>query len=118
VMTKVTELRTSAGGVQEGNINPSALNDVQSKIGALQTAINIVQENYPDLNTHELVTGYMKAVEETQKQVSAALRLFNANTMKYNETLQVFPNNIINNLISRKKKLSFYTDQQAEDNFT
>ena len=64
----------------------------------------MVAENYPELRASENFMQLQRALNETEEQLSAARRTYNACVTDYNNAVQTVPSNIIANLFSFTKK--------------
>ena len=66
----------------------------------------MVAENYPALRSSENFMQLQKTLNETEEQLSASRRTYNAAVTDYNNSVMTFPSNIIANLFSFTKKRS------------
>jgi LemA protein len=70
-----------------------------------------VSENYPNLKASENFAKLQGSLEETEDQVAAARRIYNANVNDYNTNVQQFPSNIVAGLFKFSEEPFFQTDQ-------
>lgn len=63
-----------------------------------------VAENYPQLRASENFMQLQRSLNETEEQLSAARRTYNAAVTEYNNTVMSVPSNIIANIFSFTKK--------------
>lgn len=59
-----------------------------------QTAFHLVAEQYPELRVSENFIQLQGALNETEEQLSAARRAYNAAVTAYNNAIQMFPTNL------------------------
>lgn len=106
----VTKARTaimSAKGPKEAAAADNML------AGALKSLF-AVAENYPNLKANE---GFMQLQEElsgTETKIAYARQLYNDVVLKYNNTIQTIPSNIIAGLFGFKEMEFFKTETEAE----
>lgn len=75
----------------------------------------MVAENYPALRSSENFMQLQKTLNETEEQLSASRRTYNAAVTDYNNSVMTFPSNIIANLFSfTKKKYSLFRRRKSE----
>ena len=109
-LTKVTELRTSWAKAQ--TVEEKANLDGQLS-GALKT-IMAVSENYPDLKANQNFTELQEELRNTENKISYSRQFYNDTVQKYNETIGIFPNNIIANMFGFKEEEFFKVMTDAE----
>ncbi len=94
VLTQVTEARANAvaAGAQ-GNVGQVAQAE-NALTGALRSLFAVV-ENYPDLKANQNVLSLQEELTTTENQISFSRQHYNASVLDYNNTIQVFPNNLL-----------------------
>jgi len=106
LLEEVTELRAKA-------VSPAASGPGQPAIGfdtaitGLLSKIMVSVENYPQLKANENFLHLQHTLVELEEQISAARRAYNASVIDYNNTVQMFPSNIVASLFHYKTKLLF-----------
>jgi len=105
LLEDVTKLRTQ---VQSG-YNKQDRNEVQehlqsveslsSKMGQLMISV----EDYPDLTSNETMVQAMRTYNEVEANISAARRSYNASVTELNNTVQIFPGNLVASMINIKE---------------
>ncbi len=118
VMKIVTELRSALKNISPTTPDVSALQRVNSESKALMSNINLVAENYPELKASEVYQRFMRELSELEGNISASIRIFNANVEAFNTKIEVFPSVFINDIITRKARLDVFTDVEAAGNFS
>ena len=76
----------------------------------------MVAENYPALRSSENFMQLQKTLNETEEQLSASRRTYNAAVTDYNNSVMTFPSNIIANLFSFTKKEVFAIPEEEKVN--
>ena len=107
VLTQVTDMRTKA---LSGNMNDAEMVDMDQKVSSALGQIMVAVENYPDLKASETFINLQASLNEVEEQISAARRGYNASVKDYNNALEMFPSNIIANLMRYQKKIFFEID--------
>lgn len=90
VFTSITKMRSM------GYENMSASDKVNLDSQFQRAAMNFraVAENYPELKSSQSFDQLQRALNETEEQLSAARRTFNAAVTDYNTAIQTFPGNL------------------------
>ncbi|CAI1935456.1 LemA family [Serratia fonticola] len=117
ILKQVTELRTSLKNLNTDTMNLGALSETSEKTISLLNGLYAVAENYPVLKASELYRDLMAEITEQQENISAAIRIFNRNVEEFNNSIEMFPNSLINSLFNKKSKLNTFSDSQAESDF-
>jgi len=77
--------------------------------------LQIVAESYPELKASSNFMQLQRSLNETEEQLSAARRTYNAAVTDYNNSVQTFPNNMIATMFSfRCKDLFHIPDHERE----
>lgn len=111
---QITEMRnksyTSLSNQEKVNLD-SALSQALTKFFA-------VAENYPQLKASENFVQLQRALNETEEQLSAARRTYNANVTDYNNAVQTFPANMFAGKFgfTRKEVLTIPEQERATPN--
>ena len=112
-LTQITELRAKA---TSGNISDdekvSIDNAITSKIGGIMVAV----ENYPDLKASENFNQLQRSLNEVEEQISASRRAYNATVTSYNNSVEMFPTNIMAGMMSMKHKNVFEIPETQREN--
>jgi LemA protein len=99
VFTEVTKARTEA-------MNAKGMADKSEKENMLsQTLKSIfaVAENYPQLKASENFLQLQGELTDTEDKIEASRRFYNANVRDFNIKIEIFPNNIMANMLGFKK---------------
>lgn len=108
VFTKVTEARARAMGANTMGEHVAAENMLTNTLKSLFA----VAESYPTLQASENFRHLQTELVDAEDKISAARRFYNSQTRDFNTKLQVFPTNLVGNMLGFKK-FDFY-DAPAE----
>ncbi|NLK66117.1 MAG: LemA family protein [Campylobacteraceae bacterium] len=109
VLEKVTELRSRAIKSTD-TAETFSLNNQLSK---LLSGINVAIEAYPTLKANENVMHLQATLTEVEEQISASRRAYNSSVMTYNNTIEMFPSNVIANFFNFQKE-EFFQIEESE----
>lgn len=90
-LIKITELRSTIEKASENNEKIKASNELTH----IMSGLNINVENYPDLKADKQFTTIEFELSDIEDQISAARRAYNAAVTSYNNTIEMFPANIV-----------------------
>ena len=116
-LEKVTELRQQILNLNLNSANVSQLQHIEKLNQDLMKSLNVVVENYPELKANQLYAKMMDDIQEQNENVGAAITIFNRNVEAFNNTIEVFPNNIINTMTLAKKAIRPFSDPVVNQNF-
>lgn len=116
LLTGLTELRSTLGRLG-AEPDAKALADAERLSAEVMRGMRVTLEAYPNLGAAGAVRDLMAQLVGLQKEVTAALSIFNRNIELYNTGLEVFPNSLVNALISRAKPITPFSDSAAEQAF-
>ncbi|MFZ1946751.1 MAG: LemA family protein [bacterium] len=104
VLTKVTELRARALSGQSTDDEKIAIDREISKV---LRGIMVAVENYPDLKANQSFMQLQVTLNEVEEQISAARRAYNAAVTDYNNAVEMFPTNIMAQIMNYKLRAVF-----------
>jgi LemA protein len=104
LLTQITELRNS---VMKAPENSTERFDLENKLGSALGQIKVAVENYPDLKANTNFLQLQAALNEVEEQISASRRAFNASVFDFNNGVEMFPSNLVANMLGYKRKASF-----------
>lgn len=117
VLQNVTQLRTALKNISPSHTDIDALKAVNEQSKTLLANIHMVSENYPDLKASEIYQSFMRELSELEGNIAASIRIFNANVESFNTKIEIFPNILINQYLTRKQRLDVFTDHTAQSGF-
>jgi len=97
LLEEVTKLRNMASADYDKS-NQSEVQNHFSAVDSLAASLGklrIQVEAYPELKSDQTMTEAMDAMEETEAQISAARRAYNASVTALNNSIQIFPGSYI-----------------------
>ncbi len=110
VFQKVTEARAAAmqaKGIEEKGKAENMLSNTLKSLFA-------VAENYPDLKASQNFLSLQDELTDTENKIQASRRFYNGNVRDFNTKIQIFPNNIIANMLGFKKYDFFQIEEEKE----
>ncbi|HCL59183.1 MULTISPECIES: LemA family protein [Acinetobacter] len=116
-LEKVTELRQNIMNLNIQDADIAQLQRVENLNKELMRSLNVVIENYPELKANDIYLKMMNEIEEQNENVGAAITIYNRNVELFNNQIQIFPHNIINNMFLKKKAVRPFRDQTVSQNF-
>ena len=112
-LEKITELRAKAisGGISSDE-KVSLDNEIRKAMGSIMVAV----ENYPELKANDNFMHLQRTLNETEEQIAAARRTFNAAVVDYNNAVEMFPTNIIAGMMGYGRKNVFEASDEERKN--
>jgi LemA protein len=74
-----------------------------------------VAENYPQLRASENFQSLQNELSDIEEKIAYARQFYNANTLNYNEKIQVFPNVIFANMFNFQPAEFFEAEEGARE---
>ncbi len=93
VLDRVTAARAEALQVPEGAVR--ALGAAESGLAGSLDRIFALAEAYPDLKANQNYLRLQEEISETEDQIAAARRIYNANVNELNVKVNSFPQNLV-----------------------
>ena len=112
VFTKVTDARTRAMGAGGAQHDKAQAENMLS--GALKSLF-AVAENYPDLKANQNFAQLQTDLTDTEDKIQASRRFYNGMVRDFNTKLQVFPTNMIANMLGFKIREFFDIDEKGAE---
>lgn len=84
------------------------------KMADVTSRLNVLAEAYPELHSNTVFEELQKGIRDTEEQLQAARRLYNANVSSYNQMLLVFPSNIIGKVKGLTQREFFTAEEQKK----
>lgn len=100
-------MNTGTGDVAQKIAAENALSSTLKSIFALAEA-------YPDLKANQNFLELQRELTDTEDKIMASRRFYNANVRDFNTKLQVFPTNLIGNMLGFKAEKFFEVGSEAE----
>ncbi len=100
LFSKVTEMR----GKQYGMLSENEKVEFDSAFTQASRRFFAVAENYPELKASENFLQLQRSLNETEEQLAAARRTYNASVIDYNNAVMTFPSSLIAGMFHFSKK--------------
>jgi LemA protein len=104
VLTQLTELRQK---VIVENLNTNEKVELDNKINATLQNVFASFENYPQLKASENFLKLQGAINETEEQLAASRRFYNAAVNDYHNGIEMFPSSLVASWMGLKHKTFF-----------
>ncbi len=109
----VTEARAKA---QSGQLDNNQKVGLENSFMQLLGVVRATVENYPQLKASDNFMHLQRTLNELEEQISAARRAYNASVTDYNNSVQMFPTNIIAGMFNFKEMTLFQIDPNEREN--
>jgi LemA protein len=111
---RVTEARTQAMTAQESGADAKSQAEAENMLSSTLKSIFALAENYPDLKANTNFLELQRELSDTENKIQASRRFYNANVRDFNIKLQIFPTNIIGNMLGFKDRDYFEIENADE----
>ncbi len=111
VFEEVTKARSNA--MNAGNPGDHA--KAEKALSGSLMSLFAVAESYPDLKASDNFAQLQRELVDAEDKIQAARRFYNGNTRDFNTKLQVFPTNMVGNILGFKK-YDFYDAPEVVNN--
>lgn len=111
VFGKIAEARQQSSNAS----NVGELEEANGKLNQeVQTLINVIQEDYPELASNENVKGLMAQLEGSENRISVERKRYNETVTVYNKKIRKLPMNLVAGMLGFEKKELFQMDEGAD----
>lgn len=86
-------------------------NEFASSLSKVASGINVVVEQYPDLKANDMFGKLQAGIRDSEEQLQAARRIYNANVSTINSSIVTWPTSIVANKIGLQKKTFFEAEE-------
>jgi LemA protein len=114
-LTKITELRGKALSVNASEGDKLALDQ---QIGTAVKGLMVSVENYPDLKANQNFLNLQSTWTESEEQIAAARRNYNASVTTYNNAVMMFPGNMFAGMLGYKTIEVLSTPEEERKNLS
>lgn len=115
-MTQISALRQNIMNLNSNKQDVRQLEQIEQQTAQLMKGIHVQVEAYPELKANEIYQKLMKEITGQNENVGAAISIFNRNVEHFNNSIQIFPNNVVNGLTLNRKALKPFEDR-IQSNF-
>ncbi len=112
-LAEITRLRSQ---VMSGGVSAEQRLTLENQISRTMGNIVALVENYPDLKSDHHVNQLLASLNETEEQISAARRFYNAAVTEYNNALEMFPSNLVAGYMRYESQSLFVTPAEERSN--
>lgn len=110
VFTEVTRFRT----LNYDSLSNAEKEQFASVFAQARDQFTVIAENYPNLKASDNFMQLQRALNETEEQLAAARRTYNASVTDYNNSVQSFPMNIVATLFGFKETILFRINEEEK----
>jgi len=103
VLTDITNARANA--IEAKGIDEKIAAD--SRLSSALQGLRVAVEAYPDLKASTNFLQLQGTLNEVEEQLAASRRAFNAAVTLYNNSIEVFPSNIVASMMNYKRRTLF-----------
>lgn len=113
IFENIARLRTS---IKEGSKQEQL--QAEQQLSGLLGQVSVAVEAYPDLKSNESLLHLQRSINEFAEQIAASQRAYNGAVLNYNDSITVFPNNIVAKLFgfSKEESLAIITSEEQRTN--
>lgn len=113
LLEKITQWRSQA---MKPDISQEKKIELDAKMSSALGSIMVAVENYPDLKANENIMHLQRTLTEVEAQISAARRAYNQAVTDYNNAIEMFPTNIMANMMHYQRKAVFEINESEREN--
>lgn len=111
VLTRLAQLRSTP----YANMSNDEKSELDKGIVKIVEGLRVTVEKYPELKASENMLQLQRSINETEEQLSASRRSYNAAVMSYNNSLQTFPSNIIASMFGFQQSQFFAANAEERE---
>jgi len=106
-------LRSRAVG---GGLSTNEQVEVSNEISRTLKGLMVAVENYPQLRASEDFQQLQRSLNEVEDRLSASRRAFNASVLDYNNAVEMFPTNVMANMMGLRRRAMFEIPEAERQN--
>lgn len=114
-LDRVIQARNTAIQAQSGG-NPAELEKAENMLSSTLKSIFALAEAYPDLKANTNFLELQRELSDTENKIQASRRFYNTNVRDFNTKVQVFPTNLIANMLGFKNREFFEAASDEKEN--
>jgi len=96
-LTKIVELRSRASA---GNLSTNEKIELDKQVSSGVRGLMLSVEAYPDLKANQNFINLQSTWTESEEQIAAARRTYNASVTDYNDAIMMFPGSVVAGMLS------------------
>lgn len=113
-LERVIQARSRAMSVQGGDSKAKA--EAENMLSSTLKSLFALSEGYPDLKANQNFLELQRELSDTENKIQASRRFYNTNVRDFNTKLQVFPTNILGNMLGFKSREYFQAEEDEKKN--
>jgi len=106
--------RNLAQGASQKEAGPAEQGAVESGLNKALSSFFVVVERYPDLKANQNFLALQEELSSTENRISFARQAYNDSVMTFNNSVQMFPGNMVAGMFNFKKADFFEVETAAE----
>ncbi len=114
-LDRVIQARNTAMQAQSSG-HPAELEKAENMLSSTLKSIFALSEAYPDLKANTNFLELQRELSDTENKIQASRRFYNTNVRDFNTKLEVFPTNMIGNMLGFKNREFFEAENEEKEN--
>ncbi len=114
-LDKVIQARNSAMSAQNSG-NRAEIEKTENMLSSTLKSIFALSEAYPELKANTNFLELQRELSDTENKIQASRRFYNTNVRDFNTKLEVFPTNMIGNMLGFKSREFFEAAAEEKEN--
>lgn len=114
-LTKIVELRSKA---TSGNISNAEKASIDAELSSSVKGLMVNVENYPDLKANTNFLNLQSTWTESEEQIAAARRTYNASVTDYNNAIMMFPGSLFAGMLNYQQIQVLATAEEERKNIS
>jgi len=114
-LDKVVNARNAAMQAQSTG-NSAEIEKTENVLSSTLKSIFALSEAYPDLKANTNFLELQRELSDTENKIQASRRFYNTNVRDFNTKLEVFPTNMIANMLGFKSRVFFEAAEGEKEN--
>ncbi len=111
-LENITKLRQQAINISDDNV--ASKSKVESLLSQSLKSVFALAENYPDLKASQNFVRLQEELASTENKISFARQYYNDSVMKFNTSVELFPNSIVAGMCGFSKSEFFEVENPEE----
>ena len=113
VLERIVELRN---GSNQANLSMEEKSKIHTDLSHGLSKLFVQVENYPDLKSSANFLDLQNSMKEVEEHIAASRRFFNAAVVDYNNSLEMFPSNLMGKIMGLKTEAVFNIPEVEKQN--
>lgn len=112
-LNEITKLRSEA---LRDDLSDNEKVEVENKMSHLMGNLMVAVEQYPDLKASQNFDQLQRSWNEVEEQLAAARRTYNSTVTQYNNTVEMFPTNVMARMMNYERKAVLTIPEAEREN--